>query len=173
MGDLTVGASMNVNGACLTVIAHDKSHFTVDLSKETLRRTNLGTLKPGDLVNLERALAVGGRLGGHIVQGHVDGTGTIDTVTSEQDDLLIKISAPSEIMCHIVEKGFIAVDGTSLTVVDCGTHGFTIAVIPYTRQNTILSVNLPKDEVNLEVDILAKYVAKNRAGLSSNMKGSL
>lgn len=172
MGDLTVGASINVNGACLTVIAHDKSHFTVDLSKETLRRTNLGTLKPGGLVNLERAMAVGGRLNGHIVQGHVDGTGTIDTVTSEDGDLLIKISTSPEIICHIVEKGFIAVDGTSLTVIDCETHGFTIAVIPYTRQNTILSVNLPNDKVNLEVDILAKYVAKNRAGLSLHMKGA-
>jgi len=159
MDDLKVAESISINGTCVTVVARTGDTFTVDLSPETLRRTNLGALKPGDGVDLERALAVGGRMGGHIVQGHVDGTGEMLRSTPEaQDMVMMWFSAPDRLMPYIVEKGFIAVDGISLTVVNREPASFSIAVIPYTLQNTVLGERKPGDPVNLEVDILAKYV---------------
>jgi len=159
MDDLKVSESIAINGTCVTVIERTENTFTVDLSPETLRRTNLGVLKPGDGVDLERSLAVGGRMGGHIVQGHIDGTGKMLRTTPEaQDMVMMWFTAPERLMPYIVEKGFIAVDGISLTVVDREADSFSIAVIPYTLQNTVLGDRKPGDPVNLEVDILAKYV---------------
>jgi riboflavin synthase len=158
MSDLKVSDSIAVNGTCLTVVARTKDAFTLELAPETLRRTNLGVLKTGDGVDLERALAVGDRLGGHIVQGHVDGTGKTVSLTPEGDCVLMRFSAPERLMPYIVEKGFIAVDGISLTVVSRDASSFVISVIPYTLANTVLKERRPGDPVNLEVDILAKYV---------------
>jgi len=159
MDDLKVSDSISVNGTCLTVVARTEDTFTVDLSPETLRRTNLGVLKEGDGVDLERALAVGARMGGHIVQGHVDGTGQVLRILPEaQDMVMMWFSAPERLMSYIVEKGFIAVDGISLTVVNKEGLSFSVAVIPYTLKNTVLGERRPGDVVNLEVDILAKYV---------------
>ena len=145
---------------CLTVTARDGAAFSVDVVPETLRRTNLGRLGVGDPVNLERPVAVGGRLDGHIVQGHVDGTGTIEAVTPDGEALMVSVQAPPSIMRYVVEKGFIAVDGTSLTVVHCDSRRFTITIIPFTRDNTVFGGRQVGDLVNLEIDILAKYVER-------------
>lgn len=155
---LKLGDSMSVNGACLTVVAQSPSTFSVDLSPETLRRTSLGQLAVGQKVNLERPLAVTDRLGGHIVQGHVDGTGRVTSWRPEGDSMLLRVGSPTRLMPYIVEKGFIAVDGISLTVVKRGTSSFTLSLIPYTLQNTNLQEKVKGDRVNLEADIVAKYV---------------
>ena len=160
MDDLKASDSICVNGACLTVTRRDKNSFSVDVVPETLRRTNLGGLSGGDRVNLERPLAVGGRYGGHIVQGHVDATGTVESVTDEGEAFLMKFQAPASVLRYVVEKGFIAVDGTSLTVVNCDSQSFVVTIIPYTRDNTILGARKVGDPVNLEVDIIAKYVER-------------
>jgi riboflavin synthase len=156
--DARLGDSICVNGTCLTVTAMDGDTFTVDTVPETLRRTNLGALRSGDPVNLERALAAGGRMGGHFVQGHVEGSGRITSIEPEQEALLIRIEAPPEVMRYVVEKGFITVDGISLTVVSRDEQGFVITVIPFTQAQTNLRVRRVGDRVNLETDILAKYV---------------
>ena len=130
----------------------------MDLSPETLRRTALGRLTAGGPVNLERAVAVGGRLGGHIVQGHVDGAGRITSIKPDGDSRIFRVQAPKRLMPYIVEKGFIAVDGISLTVVNRSAASFTLAVIPYTLAHTNLAALSAGDRVNLEADILAKYV---------------
>lgn len=153
-----VGDSIAVNGACLTMTRVTDTFFSVDVTPETLRRTNLGLLKVDDPANLERALALGDRLGGHFVQGHVDGTGTVESVEAEGDSVLMKFTAPPSIMKYVVEKGFMAVDGVSLTVVRRDTSSFLVSVIPFTKDQTILGSRRPGDAVNLEVDILAKYV---------------
>ena len=155
-----VGDSIAVNGACLTIKALSEGQFSVDVTPETLRRTNLGDATSGMLVNLEPALAYGGKVGGHLVQGHVDTVGVIFEVTAEGNSYRITVHAPEEIMRYLVEKGFITVDGISLTVVALGDTQFTIAVIPYTYQNTTLGDRNPGDRVNLEVDILAKYTER-------------
>ncbi|HZA25545.1 MAG TPA: riboflavin synthase, partial [Dehalococcoidia bacterium] len=147
-----------VDGACLTVVDLGEGEFSVDLAPETLRRTGFGHLKPGDPINLERPLAVSDRLGGHIVQGHVDGTGRISSIRPESDCVIIRITSPKKLMHYIVEKGFVAVDGISLTVVQRGASSFTVSVIPYTLENTNLKGKRVGDRVNLEVDIVAKYV---------------
>ncbi len=153
-----LGDSISVNGACLTVVAIEERSFTVDLSPETLRRTSLGNLVPGGAVNLERPLAVSDRLGGHIVQGHVDATGRISSSKPEGDSFILRIRSPKRMMPYIVEKGFITVDGISLTVVKKDTSSFTLSIIPYTMENTNLKEKSPGDRVNLETDILAKYI---------------
>ena len=158
--DMKVGGSINVNGACLTVTSMDDATFSVDVVPETLRRTNLGGLRDGDGVNLERPVPVGGRLDGHVVQGHVDGTGGVESVVPEGTALLMRFAAPPDVMRYVVPKGFVAVDGTSLTVVDCDDSGFTVTVIPFTRDNTVLGARAVGDAVNLEVDVLAKYVER-------------
>jgi riboflavin synthase len=155
---LKLGDSISVNGTCLTVVALDGDSFSVDLALETLRRTNLGSLEPASGVDLERPLAATDRLGGHIVQGHVDATGRVISVRPEGDSILMNFRVPKKLMPYIVEKGFIAVDGISLTVVRKRASSFTISVIPYTLDNTILKERRAGDPVNLEVDILAKYV---------------
>jgi riboflavin synthase len=154
------GDSIAVNGACLTVNAVGDRTFSVEVMPETLRRTNLGDLRPGDSVNLERALAVGGRLGGHFVQGHVDGTGRVVSLTPEGEAVLMKISASSEVMHYLVEKGFIAVDGVSLTIIERDATSFSVSLVTYTRHNTTLGDKRLGDLVNLEVDIIAKYVER-------------
>ena len=164
MDDLKVSDSINVNGTCLTVTSRDDASFSVDVVPETLRRTNLGTLKEGSPVNLERPLAVSDRFGGHIVQGHVDGTATVESITDDSEALLVKFQAPPSIMRYVVEKGFIAVDGTSLTVVNCDIDSFSVTIIPYTRDNTVFAGRKVGDTVNIETDIIAKYVERLSTG---------
>lgn len=158
--DAKAGDSICVNGACLTVTSLEKGAFTVDLMPETLRRTNLGNLRPGDGVNLERALGVGGRFGGHFVQGHVEGVGRILSKVPEGDALILRFEAPRELMRLIVPKGFIAVDGISLTVVDCDDRGFSVSLVAFTQEHTTLARKKTGDLVNLETDIIAKYVER-------------
>ena len=168
-GKLTIGAgkvlqgtvpgdSIAVNGVCLTVTKLTSDSFTVDVMEETLRRSNLGQLTGGAKVNLERAMELGGRLGGHLVQGHVDGTGKIAAMTPEKGATLIKIEAPEEVMHYVVEKGFIAVDGISLTVTGRTNYSFGVSIVNFTRQNTVLADVKIGNIVNLEIDIIAKYV---------------
>ena len=156
--DIKLGDSISVNGTCLTVVNFTESKFSVDLAPETLRRTAFGNLNPGDTVNLERALAANDRFGGHMVQGHVDATGRVISIRNEGDSSIFRISNPKRLKPYLVEKGFIAVDGISLTIVKVLTSSFTLSVIPYTRTNTNLRDQQIGGKVNLEVDILAKYV---------------
>jgi len=156
------GDSIAVNGACLTVTEVSPDSFSVDVMPETLRRTNLGALRPGHRVNLERPLAVGDRMGGHFVQGHVDGMGKVLSAMPENKALVVRYEAPPEIMRYVVEKGFIAVDGVSLTVVECNATSFKVSLVAYTLENTNLGQRRPGDVVNLEVDIIAKYVERLR-----------
>lgn len=156
--DLKKGDSVCINGACLTVVDIQPPLFWVEAVEETLARTNLGFLKPGDRVNLERALPAGGRFGGHFVQGHVDGTGVIAQIVPRLRSKVMKIHTPKELMPYIVPKGSIAVDGVSLTVVEVGQDWFTVSLIPFTLEHTTLGLRKAGDVVNLEVDILAKYV---------------
>ena len=158
MSDLKLGDSIAVNGACLTAVSLSGSEFSVDLSPETMRRTSLGDLSAGGSVNLERALSASDRMGGHIVQGHVDGTGRITSTKEDGDSIIFRVRTPARLMPYVVEKGFIAVDGISLTVVKVATSSFTLAVIPYTLRNTNLETLSVGARVNLEADILAKYV---------------
>lgn len=164
MPTLQVGGSISVNGACLTVTVLKPDAFTVDVVPETRRRTNLGSLRPGDSVNLERPLRADGRMDGHIVQGHVDQTGTITEISADGEALLVRFDAPWQIMRYVVAKGFVAVDGVSLTVVHCEDNGFSVTVIPHTRDHTVFGSRTVGDAVNVEVDILAKYVERLTAG---------
>ena len=154
------GDSISVNGTCLTVTLLARDSFTVEVMPETLRRTSLGQSQPGDQINLERALTLSGRLGGHLVQGHVDGVGQLLSVTPEPGAVLARFSSPEKLGRYIVEKGFIAVDGVSLTVVTCDATTFTVSLVGYTRHNTNLGAKNIGDQVNVEVDIIAKYVEK-------------
>jgi len=167
---IRVGDSIAVNGACLTVVSLEADGFTVDVMPETLRRTNLGRLRYGYQVNLERALVFGGRLGGHLVLGHVDDTGEVVDVTSEEAANIVRISAPAKLMPYLVNKGFIAVDGVSLTIVDLNDFSFVVSLVAYTMEHTTLGRKRPSDIVNLEVDIIAKYVEsleeRKRQGLT-------
>ena len=156
--DLKLGDSIAVNGACLTAVSFDRTEFSVDLSPETMRRTSLDQLSVGGPVNLERALLASDRMGGHIMQGHVDGTGRVMSTKRDRDSIIFRIRVPKRLNRYIVEKGFVAVDGISLTVVKRGASSFTLAVIPYTLVNTNLAALSVGDRVNLEADILAKYV---------------
>lgn len=155
-----LGDSIAVNGTCLTVTRLDPAAFTVGVMPETLRRTNLGALAPGDSVNLERPLQPESRLGGHFVQGHVDGTGVVASVEADGSALAVWITAVPEILRYVVEKGFIAVDGVSLTVTGVDAGGFGVALISYTQDNTAENLRTAGRTVNLEVDVLAKYVEK-------------
>jgi riboflavin synthase len=164
-----LGDSIAVNGACLTASGLDAGSFSVDVTPETLRRTNLGVIRAGSRVNLERALLVGGRLGGHLVQGHVDATGKVLSMTPEERALIARYAAPQSVMRYIVEKGFIAVDGVSLTVVGYDESSFSVSLVGYTMDSTTLGGKHPGDVVNLEVDIIAKYVEKakeDRGGIT-------
>ncbi len=156
--DVKLGDSIAVNGACLTVVDFEPSRFSVELAPETLKRTSFGSWAPGRQVNLERPLAVSDRLGGHIVQGHVDATGRITSLKPEGDCVIFRVASPKRLMPYIVEKGFVAVDGISLTVVKVGASSFSLSVIPYTLTKTNLQNQAKGGRVNLEVDIVAKYV---------------
>lgn len=154
------GGSIAVNGVCLTATDVSDTSFTADVMPETLRATNLGMLKCGDCVNLERALTARGRFDGHLVTGHVDGRGTIRSITPEKNAVKLEIEAEEEILFYLVEKGSIAVDGTSLTVFRLTSNSFFVSLIPHTYSNTIFSSKKVGDVVNLEVDMIAKYVKK-------------
>ena len=155
---LALGESIAVNGTCLTVTSGNGRRFTVDVSPETLRRTTTGSLARGARVNLERALRVGDRLGGHIVQGHVDGVGRLDAIRPEGEWVLYRFRAPKAIWPYLVEKGSIAVDGVSLTVFSCQDGRFQVALIPHTLRQTTLAERGPGDRVNLEADVLLKHI---------------
>ena len=161
---LELGGSISVNGACLTVTSLEADDFRVDVVPETLRRTNLGDLSIDSPVNLERPLRADGRLDGHIVQGHVDGTGTISNISADGEALMVRVDVPPQVARYVVEKGFIAVDGVSLTVVHCDEIGFSVTVIPHTRDHTIFGSRRVGDAVNIEIDILAKYVERLTTG---------
>lgn len=164
LSDVAFGDSISVNGVCLTVAGLGENAFTADVMQESLDRTGLGQLKQGSLVNLERALAVGDRLGGHIMQGHVDGTSKLlSRVSSENWDVL-RFSLSADLARYVVEKGSIAVNGTSLTVSAMGEDWFEVSLIPTTLADTTLGQLVEQDVVNLEVDVLAKYVEKMIAG---------
>ncbi|WP_055716219.1 riboflavin synthase [Streptomyces torulosus] len=154
------GDSIAVNGVCLTVVEHEDDWFTADVMAETLDRSSLGALTVGSRVNLERPMAVGERLGGHIVQGHVDGTGQVIERKPSENWEIVKISLPADLTRYVVEKGSITVDGISLTVVEAGTDHFTVSLIPTTLDLTTLGRKQPGDPVNLEVDVIAKYVER-------------
>ncbi len=159
-GQLALGESVALNGACLTVVQHDAERCRFEVGPETLLRTNLGALRVGDRVNLERSLRLGDRMGGHIVQGHVDGVGQI--VRKELDGawVMISFTCPPALTAQMIPKASVAVDGISLTLVDVTRDGFTIMLIPHTLAHTTLGFKQPGDAVNLETDLLAKYVKK-------------
>jgi riboflavin synthase len=164
--DAGEGDSIAVNGCCLTVVTHEDGSFTADVMHETLAKTSLGAFEPGTRVNLERAVTPATRLGGHIVQGHVDGTGTVVSRTPSEHWEVVEVSVPAELERYLVAKGSITVDGISLTVVDLHPSvepdetSFTVSLIPETLARTTLGFKQPGDVVNLEVDVIAKYVEK-------------
>lgn len=155
-----LGDSIAANGACITVAALGAADFEADLSPETLRRTNLGALAVGDACNLERAMALGDRLGGHLVTGHVDAVGKIRSRHADGDSVWLTIEAPPEVMRYVVEKGSVAVDGISLTVAACEKDAFSVAIIPHTSEKTTLTAKTDGAPVNLEADLIGKYVEK-------------
>jgi riboflavin synthase len=152
------GGSIAINGACLTVTEFDAGSFSVDIMLETLKRTNLGLLGAGDKVNLERPLTLNKPLGGHLVQGHIDATSRVASIVPEDGATVMSIEAPPEVMRYVVAKGFIAIDGISLTVVARDTSSFEVSIVDYTLKNTNLGNRKVGDLVNLEVDMIAKYV---------------
>ena len=176
LSDVHIGDSIAVNGVCLTVTEHDDSSFRADVMNETLSRSSLGSLRSGDCVNLERALSAEGRFGGHIVSGHIDGTGVITDIKRDGIAVWYTISAGPNIMRYIAEKGSIAVDGVSLTVAKVTDSTFSISMIPHTAEVTALGSKKAGDAVNLENDIIAKYVERlmtpkndERTGVSIDM----
>lgn len=161
IGALPIGASISVNGACLTAVETTDDAVSVDVIPETLQRTNLGNLVPGNQVNLERPMPANGRFDGHIVQGHVDGVGIVSGIdTTDDGGVLMTIETPDSLHRYLVEKGSVTIDGVSLTVASLTGEGFAVALIPHTLQVTTLGLRNQGDTVNLEVDVLAKYVER-------------
>ena len=158
--DAGLGDSIAVNGCCLTVAERDQETFTADVMRETLEKTSLGDLAPGDRVNLERAVTPQTRLGGHIVQGHVDGTGEVRRRSPSEHWEVVEVTLPAALARYLVPKGSVTVDGISLTVVDVGSDTFTVSLIPETLARTTLGFKQAGDRVNLEVDVIAKYVER-------------
>lgn len=158
--DMHIGDSIAVNGVCLTVTNKTKESFTADVMAETLRRSSLGSLKAGSKVNLERAMAANGRFGGHIVSGHIDGTGEIESFVREDNAVWVTVKTPVKLLKYIIEKGSIAIDGVSLTVAYVDKRCFKVSLIPHTAANTILLSKKAGDIVNLENDIVGKYIEK-------------
>lgn len=158
--DVRIGDSINVNGVCLTVTSFSYDSFSVNLQPVTMRLSNLGDLRRGDAVNLERALAAGQRMGGHYVQGHVDGAGRIREQRGEGKAILIRLAAPDEVMRYCVERGFISVDGASLTIMEMHPDGFSVSLVYHTQQWITLPNKRAGERVNLEVDVMAKYVER-------------
>ena len=180
LDDAKLGDSIAVNGVCLTVTRINSSEISFDVSTETLRRSNLGTLKRGNRVNLERALAADGRFGGHMVSGHIDGTGTLMGKREEGNAVIFTFQAPPAIMHYLIEKGSIAIDGISLTITGLSHDSFNVAVIPHSLQQTTLGTHRIGATINLENDLIAKYIekllptvkdenSKSKSGLSLNM----
>jgi riboflavin synthase len=165
LDELTLGESIAINGACLTVIAKQAPTCRFQVSPETLVRTNLGQLSPGDRVNVERSLRLGDRLGGHIVQGHVDGVGRLAKRERQGDWETVWFTCPEELTAQMIVKGSVAVDGVSLTLVEVLDDRFSVALIPHTLANTTLGFKRPGDPVNLEIDMFGKYIAKYLAML--------
>ncbi|WP_455559751.1 riboflavin synthase [Agathobaculum hominis] len=171
--DTRIGDSIATHGVCLTVVSMTGDSFSADVMAESLRRSSLGTLQGGSPVNLERAMAANGRFGGHIVSGHIDGTGTIASQKREDNAVWVKIKTPAPLLRYIVEKGSIAIDGVSLTVAAVTDTDFSVSIIPHTGAQTILLGKKPGDPVNLECDVIGKYVEKLTAphktgGISTN-----
>ena len=160
LSDLKLGDSMNINGACQTVIEIKDGCFTVEAVEETLKRTTLGRLKPGDAVNLERALRASDRLGGHLVSGHVDFVGKIKSISPRDQSHIFEFEFPKEYRSHFVDKGSVAVDGISLTVVEVFKDSFTVSVIPFTVKETTLGAKKIGDTINIETDMMGKYVQR-------------
>ena len=158
--DVALGDSIAVNGICLTVTHFDAAHFTADVMPETVRRTSLAELKRGSRVNLERALTLRSRLGGHIVSGHIDGVGTIAAMQEEGNAILLTVRASADVLRYVVEKGSVALDGISLTVARVSAADFTVSLIPHTREITNLREKRMGSRLNIETDILGKYVEK-------------
>lgn len=158
--DVHIGDSISVNGVCLTVTHFDARTLTADVMPETVRRTSFDELKPGDVVNLERAVAIGTRLGGHIVSGHIDGTGSITAIVQEGNAVLLTIAAAPQLLRGIVEKGSVALEGISLTVVSVTETTFTVSLIPHTMTITNLHTKRKGSRVNIETDLIGKYVEK-------------
>lgn len=158
--DLHTGDSIAVNGVCLTAVAFDGQSFTADVMNETFEKSTLESLRSKDPVNLERAMSAGGRFGGHIVAGHVDGTGTILSVKQDANAVWFKVEVWPEILRYCIKKGSIAIDGISLTIAETGDSWFQVSVIPHTLKQTVLGVRKPGDAVNLENDMIGKYVEK-------------
>lgn len=168
MEDLHIGDSIAVNGVCLTVTSFTSDSFTADVMHETLNRSNIGEFKSGTPVNLERAMKADGRFGGHIVSGHIDGTGVIKSIEKDDNALVYRISASEEVLRYIVHKGSVALDGISLTVKEVGDKEFSVSVIPHTRAQTALATKGILQKVNIENDCIGKYVEK----LLKTMKNS-
>lgn len=160
LSDVHIGDSIAVNGTCLTVVAYAEKWFTADVMPETVESTALASLQIGDTVNLERTLRVGDRFGGHIVSGHIDGVGTINAKDTNDNAVIVRIKAGPEVMRYIVKKGSIAIDGISLTVVNCDSDWFTVSLIPHSAKMTTLGYKKTGDTVNLEADVIGKYVEK-------------
>jgi riboflavin synthase len=171
--DVKLGDSISTNGVCLTVISFDKKSFTVDVMAETMGRSNLGRLTQGDEINLERALRVGDRLGGHMVSGHIDGVGHIENYEQEDNAVWITIGTSKEILRYIVQKGSIAIDGVSLTVAYIDDRVFKVSIIPHTRDATTLLRRKIGDEINLECDMIGKYIEKLLGGTEKVTKKSI
>lgn len=170
LSDVQLGDSIAVNGVCLTVTGFGGTRFTADVMGETLAKTNLGALRPGDRVNLERAMKLGDRLGGHMVSGHIDGVGVIAGKTPHGIAEVLTIEAPDVVMRYVIRKGSVAVDGISLTVVDCTDRSFRVSIIPHTAKVTTLGFKQQGDSVNLEADMLARYVEKMLEGRRAETK---
>lgn len=169
--DLKIGDSVAVNGVCLTASSINGNVFTADIMAETMRRSNLGMLKKGSKVNLERAMIATGRFGGHIVAGHIDGTGFVQSLTREDNAVWVTVSADDKIMKYVVEKGSIAIDGISLTVAKVFKDAFSVSIIPHTGSETTLLTRKSGDKVNLECDIIGKYVERlvgKRSGITED-----
>jgi len=158
LDDVKLGDSICTNGVCLTVVSFDSNKFTVDVMAESMRRSNLKNLSKGDEVNLERALRLGDRLGGHIVSGHIDGTGKIEDYAREDNAVWITVSASPELLRYVIQKGSIAIDGVSLTVAYADDEVFKVSIIPHTKDATTLLRKKPGQEVNLECDMIGKYI---------------
>jgi len=158
--DVKLGDSISTNGVCLTVIDFGKSNFTIDVMPETMRRSNLKSIKSGSKVNLERAMKLGDRFGGHIVSGHIDGVGVIKALVEEDNATWVSIESSSEVMKYIINKGSIAIDGTSLTVALVEDNVFKVSIIPLTKEETTLLSKKVGDEVNLECDMVGKYIER-------------